>query len=163
MIKNKKGFTLIELLVVIAIIGLLSTMAVYAFNLARVEARDARRKADLRQLAKAIDLFYDATGSYPPAEAPNPDASISGGSYWGSSSAFVVTSLGHSMSEFIKPIPIDPINNATYSYVYEPHCGLGNTKQGYTLYATLEKTSNRFYIREGPQGGSPCPECDVCW
>jgi general secretion pathway protein G len=73
---NIKGFTLIELLVVIAIIGLLSTMTVYAINVARMKARDARRLADMRQLQKAVELYYDEYGSYP----------STGGSWWGEGS-----------------------------------------------------------------------------
>ena len=64
--KRNKGFTLIELLVVISIIGLLSSMAVYAFNVARVKARDVRRKVDLKQIQKALELYYDQKIYYPP-------------------------------------------------------------------------------------------------
>jgi prepilin-type N-terminal cleavage/methylation domain-containing protein len=62
---RKRGFTLIELLVVIAIIGLLSSMSVYAINIARMKARDAKRLADLKQIATALDLFYDQQSRYP--------------------------------------------------------------------------------------------------
>ena len=74
-VKYKKitGFTLIELLVVISIIGFLASMAVYALNVARVKARDAKRMADIRQLQKAVELYYDKYGSYP----------STGGSWWG--------------------------------------------------------------------------------
>lgn len=57
--RKKKGFTLIELLVVIAILGLLSTLAVVALGNARMQARDAKRRADLRQMATAIQLYLD--------------------------------------------------------------------------------------------------------
>jgi general secretion pathway protein G len=65
MLKNKKGFTLIELLVVIAIIGLLSSMSVYAINVARMKARDARRFADIKQIQTALALYYDDNNTYP--------------------------------------------------------------------------------------------------
>lgn len=63
--KEKLGFTLIELLVVIAIIGLLSSMVVAALGPARAKARNAKRKAELRQLELALQLYYDANGRYP--------------------------------------------------------------------------------------------------
>ncbi|MFH1522400.1 MAG: prepilin-type N-terminal cleavage/methylation domain-containing protein [Patescibacteria group bacterium] len=62
---RKKGFTLIELLVIISIIGLLSSIAFYAINSARIKARDARRKADLVSIAKALELYYDDYNHYP--------------------------------------------------------------------------------------------------
>ena len=59
---KKKGFTLIELLVVIAIIGLLATLSVVALNSARMKARDVRRKADLKQIYNALQMYYDENG-----------------------------------------------------------------------------------------------------
>ncbi|MFZ4648228.1 MAG: type II secretion system protein, partial [Patescibacteria group bacterium] len=64
---NKQGFTLIELLVVIAIIGLLATLSVVALNSARVKARDAKRLADVRQIQTALELYFNASSSYPVA------------------------------------------------------------------------------------------------
>jgi prepilin-type N-terminal cleavage/methylation domain-containing protein len=59
------GFTLIELLVVIAIIGILSTISVVAFASARAKAKDAAAKADLKQMATAIQLLSQDTGKWP--------------------------------------------------------------------------------------------------
>ena len=64
--KNKQsGFTLIELLVVIAIIGMLSTTILAMVSQARIKSRDARRKADLAQIAKALELYYNTNFSFP--------------------------------------------------------------------------------------------------
>jgi type II secretion system protein G len=63
--KNEKGFTLIELLVVIAIIGLLASVVLLALNSARAKSRDAKRLADVRQLASAFELFFNDRSSYP--------------------------------------------------------------------------------------------------
>src|SRR3989339_333465 len=63
--KQPTGFTLIELLVVIAIIGLLSTVAMVAFNNARQKARDVRRIADFKQVQIALTLYFDMYGKYP--------------------------------------------------------------------------------------------------
>jgi prepilin-type N-terminal cleavage/methylation domain-containing protein len=61
----KKGFTLIELLVVIAIIGLLSSVVLASLNTARSKARNAKRLSDLHQITNALEMYYDANGTYP--------------------------------------------------------------------------------------------------
>ena len=63
--KNKAGFTLIELLVVIAIIGLLASVVLLALNSAREKSREAKRLADIRQLASAFELYYNDNNAYP--------------------------------------------------------------------------------------------------
>jgi len=63
--RAQKGFTLIELLVVIAIIGILATIVLVSLNSARAKARDTRRASDLRQLALALEMYYDTNNGYP--------------------------------------------------------------------------------------------------
>ncbi len=69
---RKYGFTLVELLVVIAVIGLLSGIAVVSLNTSRAKARDAKRKADLKQIDTAIQLYVSA----------NPLVGFPGGASW---------------------------------------------------------------------------------
>ncbi|MDD4409927.1 MAG: prepilin-type N-terminal cleavage/methylation domain-containing protein, partial [Candidatus Pacebacteria bacterium] len=52
-----KAFTLIELLVVIAIIGILAGFIIVSMSSAQGAASDARRKADINQLSKAIMIY----------------------------------------------------------------------------------------------------------
>ena len=62
---KQKGFTLIELLVVIAIIGLLASVVLLSLNSARQKSRDAKRLADVRQIASAFELYFNDCGGYP--------------------------------------------------------------------------------------------------
>jgi len=99
------GFTLIELLVVISIIGLLASTVFASVNSARAKARDARRLADVKQIGLALELYYDATGSYP-------DETIADGSLAG----WEVSTRGNFM-EYLQPYlarsPVDPFNRDT--------------------------------------------------
>ncbi|MDD4409660.1 MAG: DUF2341 domain-containing protein [Candidatus Pacebacteria bacterium] len=55
--KPIRGFTLIELLVVIAIIGILAGFIIASMGGAQGAANDARRKADINQLSKAVMIY----------------------------------------------------------------------------------------------------------
>ena len=155
---KKSGFTLIELLVVIAIIGLLSTLAMVALSNARIKARDARRLADIEQLQKALDLYYDKNGAFPisgscGASVPNTGwcnsiQSLSSG-HWVRNGA---TNLG----EFMALDPLDPkagtsavwtpVGGGTYYYYAN---GYGGPGQWYMIVFGLENTSHPLQTQDG--------------
>ncbi len=113
--KTHRGFTLIELLVVIAIIGILSSVVIASLNSARTKGRDTRRVADLKQLQLALELAYDANGSYPDATS------------FGDGSALVTPG-------YLAAMPADPAGgSAAYGYVQTA------SGQGYVLGAILEE------------------------
>lgn len=59
---NSTGFTLVELLVVVAIIAVLSVIGITVFTGVQKQARDAKRKADIQSIQKALEAHYnDAT------------------------------------------------------------------------------------------------------
>ena len=60
-----RGFTLIELLVVISIISLLSSVVLTSLNSARMKARDANRIAQMGQVMKALEMYFNNHGEYP--------------------------------------------------------------------------------------------------
>ena len=119
-IKKVKGFTLIELLIVIAIIGVLSALLMANFIGVRQRARDSQRKADLRQIQSALELYrsdlssYQTTASFPACNL----SLISGG------------------TTYMQKVPCDPTNTSPFVYSYSS----GGTT--YTLYACLENGSD---------------------
>ncbi len=120
------AFTLIELLVVIAIIGLLSSIVFASLKSARAKARDARRMQDLQQLERAMLMYYDKHGYYP-GEVYCGDSSKGvfscGGSVPANGTDWAPNSdLRPLVTEgFLSKLPVDPLNNTTYYYLYEPH------------------------------------------
>ncbi len=123
---RQQGFTLIELLVVIAVIGMLASIVLVSLGPVRGKARDGQREQDLNTIQTALEIYYGNREKYPPGELIW-DLSIGNGggsasfptqaqSYWDASS-----DLQNLVNEgILQKIPVDPINNLTYYYDYDP-------------------------------------------
>lgn len=68
---TQKGFTIVELLIVIVIIGILAALVFVQFNNTQSKARDAERKADIRQLSGKLAEYNAENGSYPAVSLAN--------------------------------------------------------------------------------------------
>jgi prepilin-type N-terminal cleavage/methylation domain-containing protein len=135
--KKSKGFTLIELLVVIAIIGILATIVLVSLNSARQKARDVRRIGDLRQVALALEMYYDDNKSY---------ASVTGctAANYGLTGVPTVGSLRYALEgtagggvvSYMPAAPLDPLDSGVNVYMYGTN--LTSAAQRYVLRAVLE-------------------------
>ena len=148
------GFTLIELLVVISIIGILATLLIANIGGVRERARDARRKSDLNQIQKALELYKNS--QKPPEYSEATD--IEG----------LATDL---QPDYIQEVPHDPkcSYNSTddlwectgwLDYSYTPD---GTDSLKYTLWTCLENRSDQQ--QDTDQSGCPsaCTSLDgVC-
>jgi len=148
--KNKKGFTFIELLVVVAIIGLLSSILLVSFGPARAKGRDAKRKAELRQIANALVMCasYSDCGNGTGKGYFIP-ASIS------SSGIYVSAWLGYSpfdkivgtTKDILNPVPKDPsstgLTNSQYNYGWGDNT---SDAKSYCIFAKLEAPSNSRFV-----------------
>lgn len=135
----RAGFSLIELLIVITIIGILAVAFLPSITEGPSRARDTQRIADMSDIALALELYYQDTGTFP-LPAGRLDATVSG------SAATAIQSYFDNNT-----VPDDPqtgrptFNDTTTSgFYYYSSCDSG---QGYTLVANPEnnKTTTNYY------------------
>jgi len=121
--RNKQSFTLIEILIVIAILAGLTSLLVPNFMDVRMRSRDAKRKTDLHNMQKALELYkQNQTPQTYPSALPTP-----------------CTSFGDTVLAsvvYMQKTPNEPLTSCSSQpkgYYYVPV--LPDT---YTLYACLE-------------------------
>lgn len=127
--KKQLGFTLVELLIVVAVIGILSALLTANFIGVRQRARDAQRKADLKQMQSSLELYRADQGAYPTA------ISNCGTSF---------KSPDCTSSTYMQKVPLDPGGTA---YTYSSN---GTT---YSIIACLENGNDS---QKDSTNVSPC-------
>lgn len=129
--KLLRGFTIIELLVVIAIIGILIGFS--AINLAgvRQRGRDGQRKADLKAIQSAFELYRTDQRQYP-ATLPSCGNPLEVGA-----------------SRYLTAMPCEH-RPGWEAYIYTPS---GTPPQAYTLTACLENTHDADIVAGAPVCG----------
>ncbi len=140
---KNRAFTLIELLVVIAIIGLLATVVTTSLSKARSKALDTKRIAEVRELQKAIEMYYDDHGSYPCTNSGDPTTL-----YIDKNVAASSCLRRDLVPEYISQLPIDPKfgDDTTKQWGYQYNYSVAGPK-AYLIRTTLamdnyELTSN---------------------
>ncbi len=131
------GFTLIELLTVITIIGILTTIVSVNVSSSRKQARDARRKSDIKAIQTSLELYYNANQQFPALP-------------WGTNSnKDTWNNLRVALAPYLS-LPSDPTNNAldpwaagglAYGYASADWRGC-NQGQWYVLIYGLEDTKD---------------------
>jgi general secretion pathway protein G len=146
--KSKSGFTVVELAIVIIIIGILATITIVAYRNVQARARDDKRRTDIANIAKALEVYYDDNGQYP--DPNNTTSSIN--LNWYSSNDSSWDGFVSDLINVAKPQK-DPINNGhpltaakNYGYAYFTggYCGAANA-QWYLLvykYEVADKEMN---------------------
>jgi len=120
--RESNGFTLIELLIVIIIMGVIAVLITGNFFTSLKKGRDARRKGDLEQVQRALEMYYEDKKAYPTAGA-NPSFPFGG--------QFCETSACIAEKIYMQKVPNDPIGGKSYLYVSDDN-------KSYQLYACLE-------------------------
>lgn len=169
---KKSGFTLIELLVVIFIIGLLAALVIVNVSSARVNARDTKRKADMRTMQSALDGYYYKNSSYPVGGFFSYwDVSYSNPTpYWGYAGPPTAGKYGSNIlynalvgNNYLASLPTDPTN--TSSPTPDDYIGgrVPTLSDPFTLayFAYLYYSNGDGYIlgTNLEQGGVPTSSC----
>jgi prepilin-type N-terminal cleavage/methylation domain-containing protein len=139
---KRRAFTLVELLVVIAIIGLLSTIAIVALGSSRTKARNAKRNADIKQIANAFDFGVSANGSLPLGSGC---LSTACGGGW--ESVAPSATVDAFLAPYIPSKPTDPLESV-------------RTVSGYTYNSAFNIGGGDFpalsWFNEGPSSATIC-------
>lgn len=102
----KQGFTLIELLTVVVVIGILMSIGFASYSNAQEKARDSKRKQELDNIKKALELAkQDTPGAYSyPSCSSNPSCGAS-------------TTAPQIAPTYISKVPTDPKTDIDYPYM----------------------------------------------
>lgn len=142
MLKEKaRGFTLIELLVVIAIIGIIAVLILLMLSGTRVKARDVRRKSDVAEIVKVIEMYKDANAEALPSPSGTTAATIfySTNNNWTAlQNALNRTTATPPGPKIIAALPKDPTNDNDYGWRYYYKAGEGASTGEYEVGAYVE-------------------------
>ena len=126
---REAGFTLIEVMTVVVIIAVLASILLVTFLKARAQSTVAASKANMRNMASALETYFTDLDSYPA----------------------VLTSL---VPDYVRGAPDDPCTNAAYTF--DTSMG-GSPPTDYKLSVAYPLTSKCRLIISGisytPAGG----------
>lgn len=141
-----KGFTLIEIIMAVVIIGILVTAASLNYEKVRAKGRDTKRKADISNIAIALDSYYSFEKKYP-GERNNDyhiDININP-PVWQNPIGGDPTTYADSLLPYLNPLPIEPGPNFGDDYIGDNPCD-------------NKITRNYNYVTEDcAVAGGPCP------
>ncbi len=117
-IKSSSSFTLIELIIVIVIFAILTALIVGNFITSLKKSRDTKRKGDLNQIQKAVEMYYEDNKRYPSALKTDGDK--------------LCHPDGCNTKVYMYKVPVDPKTKEEYYYL--------TNSQGsyYKLYSYIE-------------------------
>ncbi|MBI3366655.1 type II secretion system protein [Candidatus Roizmanbacteria bacterium] len=136
--KKVSGFTLIELLIVMIIFSVLAAMITGNFFTSLKKGRDARRKNDLEQVQKSLEMYYEDKKAYPTVIPGGGSGFVFGSQFSDSVSGKV----------YMYRVPNDPTSGKNYQYV--------SSGQTYDLYTCLENTEQELPYVSTNYGSFTC-------
>lgn len=142
----KRGFTLVELLIVIGVLGVMAGVAISIINpVAQFQkANDSKRKSDLAQIQRALEIYYQDLKSYP----------LNSSAYKIKDSTGTELNWGNPWTPYMGNLPADPNSPAkNYAYISDG--------QTYYLYASLDRGTNDSQVCQNLNSNGECPSVPV--
>jgi prepilin-type N-terminal cleavage/methylation domain-containing protein len=133
-VRHSTGFTIVELLIVIVVTGVLTTIVVVAYNGVTNGTKDARRSADLNNIAKVLERYRIDNGGYPRCGATGPNTSP----YALSANTAQSCLADELVPYYMASIPTDPVNSGSHVYRY----AAGYRKTGTITYTGTPATDD---------------------
>lgn len=114
---KNKGFTLIEILIVISLLIFLLAIVLFATNTSSAKTRDTERLSNVKEVAKALEVYHLEHGSYP----VSPGAEWAGNAQdWGGYSNSGPTGYIPNLApQYISKLPIDTRQENNKGYLYK--------------------------------------------
>lgn len=119
---TKKGMTLTEILIVVGVIAFLVLLVTVYLRLQTLKSYDARRKAEIKRIAVAVEEYEKDKNCYPLPSV-------------------VICNPGTGLRPYIDKIPCDPLTSASYFYEHEDSI----CPRWYRIYSVLENESDKDY------------------
>ena len=128
LLTGKRGFTLVEVITAIAVIAVLTSVVIAAINPLEQfrKSQDSKRKSDLAQIQRALEVYYSDYDQYPESNA-------SGQIVFANDTNDPIKEWGTSWSPYMDVLPIDPVQSKDYGYWAD------TDGQSYALYASLDR------------------------
>ncbi len=121
---KQKGLSVVWVLIAVAVLGTIVFMNLKSIN---EKKRDAKREADVKQIADALETYWSVYDKYPEENhyfdtsmGCSDDQTLPDGDNWCDR-----TDLRVLLPDLIAKLPIDPIDRNPYYYYFEPDNGEG--------------------------------------
>ena len=151
--KNRLATFRLQKVFSLTLILFVIVLSIVSFDYVRAKVRDKKRKADLRQINAALNIYYDKYHNFP--EAEDKDWAGWDATYEpaGNVSSFLDVLYEKKIIDFV---PTDPVNNEFYHYRYKKYpAGVYGCKRSFYVLQIVNFEGN-----ESNHGRASCPEQD---
>lgn len=127
-----KGFTLIELITAIGVLAILTSVVIAAINPLEQfrKSADSRRKSDLAQIQRGLEVYYQDYGRYPASGTGDNVNKICK-----DLECATIVDWGDDFRPYMDVLPVDQNGAKNYAYWVDE----SNGGQSYALYASLDR------------------------